>query len=214
MKWQKYNAQFYGITQTGKTTLALSWLTSFNGLRIFIDTKNECKTKPKFRKIFNYIAPLSDINVICNHFKEFVKNNVKIALIPDTFKLDKQMKNFCQKLWEIKRDNTLQTIILFDEIQQYTCWKTIRSLFVQGLSKKLVCGLTSQGWSQVNKNIRNNCELTVHLKQRKNDIDSLMEQGLIPYTLESGIRVNSLNFDEPYVAFAEIGSGGKFVKIS
>ena len=154
-KWQKYNSQFYGITQSGKTTRALEWLCSFNGLRIYIDTKNECKTKPKFRKIFNYIAPLSDTDVICNHFKEFVKNNIKIALVPNLFKLDKEMKYFCKKIWEIKRNNKLPIIILFDEIQEYTCWKTLRSLFVQGLGKNMRCGLTSQGWSQVKKNIRN-----------------------------------------------------------
>lgn len=211
--WKKYHAQFYGITQTGKTTQGLRWLCSDGGLRIFIDTKNEMSTNKEFREIFNFIAPLSDIDIVLKHYNEFIKNNIKIALIPNVFYLDKEMKYFCEQLWKRKRNNKKKVRILFDEIQQYSCNKEIRSLFVQGLAKNLFCALTSQGWSQVKKNIRNNCEITGLLKQRQNDIDSLMEQGFIPYKLENGRRVNIIDFSEPYVMFIEIGSGGKFLKV-
>lgn len=214
MQWEKYHAQFYGVTQSGKTTLALSWLLSHSGVKIFIDTKNETATKKHWNKLFHFIAPLNDIDPLLKNFQQFVEKEMRIALVPSNSNLDSEMKEFCARLWNIKRTNTLETAILFDEIQEYECVKNIRSLFVQGLAKKLFCGFTSQGWSQVNKNIRNNCELSVFMKQRQNDIDSLMEQGLIPYHYdEKGWRVNELDFSRPYAAFAEIGMSGKLVKI-
>ena len=66
----------------------------------------------------------------------------------------------------------------------------------------------------VNKNIRNNCELTALLKQRKNDIESLMEQGFIPYEIINGCRVHNLDFSEKYVAYVAIGAGSQLIKVN
>ena len=216
MKWEGMHAQFYGITQRGKTTRALKWLMSQDdGLKIFIDTKAETLTKRNFKKYFDFVAPLSDIGLIIDNFDYFFKLKAKIALVPDNIHLDREMKHFCEVIWTFKRNNLFKVICLIDEIQEFSCWKQIRGLFVQGAGKNLFMGLTSQGWSQVKKNVRNNCELTVLCTMRKNDIEAMMDQGYLPYDVaENGHRIPKLEFKKKYDAFCEIGTGGKFVKMN
>ena len=214
-KWEKFHAQFYGITQTGKTHQALSWLGSHTGLRLFIDTKAETYTKKKFKNLFHYIIPLNRFQEIIDNFQFYYKQNAKIALIPTALKLDKEMKEFVKVLWKFKVRNIFKMVCLIDEVQEYSCKKEIRSLFVQGLSKRLVMGLTSQGWSQVDKNIRRNCELTVILKQTKKEIAEMMEQDILPYdTNEQGWRISKVKFTKKYQCYAEIGKGGKFMELN
>ena len=132
--------------------------------------------------------------------------------------LTDQLSEFCDVVFSFYKFNPYYRLtILIDEFQEYVGSRAskkqnkIRAMFVQGLAKNIRMVFTSQGWSMVEKNFRNNCERTIILNQRKQDIDSMMDLGLVPYDKDkNGNRICLLKFNRKYQAYMEDGIGGKF----
>lgn len=207
-----YHSQIYGVTQSGKTLIALRILSDQIGLKLFIDTKNETK----YHKYFHLFADIDSIGVLLQNEKELSGKMVCVRVEPKDF--EKQLETFCQLVFTYKRANPIHRVtVLIDEFQEYVSRATkgfIRACFVQGLSKNLRMMITSQGWSMIPKNIRNNCEFTLIGKQRKNDIENMMDIGLVPFEYnEKGWREHHLDYSIPYSFYGEYGIGKGMVRV-
>lgn len=207
-----YHTQIYGVTQSGKSLIGLKLLSEQTGLKLFIDTKNETK----YHKYFHMFADIDTIQVLLENEKELNGKMICVRIEPKEF--EKQLERFAEIVFVYKRSNPIYRLtILIDEFQEYVSRATkgfIRALFVQGLSKNIRVIFTSQGWSMIPKNIRNNCEMSLVGKQRKNDIESMMDQGLIPYEYnDKGWRVHNLDFSKPYTFYGEYGIGKGMKKV-
>jgi AAA+ ATPase superfamily predicted ATPase len=213
-----YHTQVYGSSQSGKTYLALRLLNEQTGIKFFVDTKNEIV----YHKFFNVVMDLSDLKDFSTLAREGVLQNLQgkmVCLLVDPISMMKDLTEFLYTLFMYQRSNPFYRVtVLIDEFQEYKGSpeqnKKIRAVFLQGLSKNIRVILTSQGWSMVDKNIRNNCEITVILKQRKRDIEDMMDLGLIQYDLnDQGHRIPKTKFDRKYQAYMEVGINGKFYEL-
>jgi len=210
-----YHCQIYGVTQSGKTFLALRLLMEQPGLRFFIDTKNESK----YHRYFDYfIKDVSGLKLVLDNAPKFVGKSLVVEVKPEV-EFSEQLEQIAKMIFLHQRQNPMYRVtLLIDELQEYVTNRSvkqfIRALFVQGLSKNIRVIFTSQGWSMIQKNIRNNCEITVVLKLRDNDIHDMMELGLLPYeTNEYGHKVPLVKFQEPYEAYMEYGIKGSFRRV-
>lgn len=206
-----YHTQIYGVTQSGKTYAGLKLLLNQNGLKLFVDTKEEMK----YHKYFQASISIHDISKILTNIDSF--SDAKIRIVIDIERdLKKQLNEFAKQVFLYQRFNPKHRVtVLIDELQEFVSNRSsmqyIRALFIQGLAKNIRVIFTCQGWSMIQKNIRNNCENTIIFKQRKNDIDSMMDLGLVPYEIDDrGFRKSLLEFDHKYKAYMEIGIGGEF----
>jgi len=204
-----YHTQIYGVTQSGKTFLGLRLLQEQQGIRFFIDTKNETK----YFKYFKYFAPIQEGHTALTMG---VADGIVCLAVDVEKDIKKQLDDFLGEIFKIQRGRPFHRVtIMIDELQEYvtsrSMGKFVRACFLQGLSKNIRMIFTCQGWSLIPKNLRNNCENTIILKQREGDIKDMMDLGLVPYDLnEYGHKVSKLSFERKYQAYIEQGIGGEF----
>ena len=192
-----YQTAIYGISLTGKTYLGLHLLGKQRGLKFFIDTKDETRYHGYFDRF--------DINVDEAEFiftpemqKKFNNDMILLTVNPKKT-LSKQLEKFCEQLFLYQRSNPLyQNTVLIDELPFYGMTpknNMFMACYLQGLSKQVKMMFTSQGWGVIHKRVRMACEINIVFDLIQNDIKDMMDQGLIPYTLDSrGWRKHDLKF--------------------
>lgn len=214
----KYHCAIFGATQSGKTFKALQLMqnqVNKSTICIFINTKYEKRytTNNKRKKYVNRFDYNADsflaIDDILKNPKYFAGKMSSIT--PNLHEdLVDGLVDVCKKiLFYLIEVGSYQFILCVDELQEYvgtqqtTKGKMIRRAFIQGLGLDLRIIFTSQGWSLINKNMRNNCEMKVFLKQEGSEITEMKRQGYIP-------AGEDLVFDKPYKAYIRMGIGGSF----
>ena len=223
----KYHTGIYGVTQAGKTFKALQLLhAQKDSILIHINTKGEKKythnnKKNKWQNIFDYQAEtFRGIDDVLDNPKRFAGQ--MCCLTPDMDEdLTEGLTYVCDEILRyLRNDGFYKVVLLIDELQEYLSGrqskqtKIIRRAFISGLGQGLRIIFTTQGWSMINKNIRNNCEITIILKQREKDIIDMMDLGLIPYKKDkNGHKICELRFNRKYAAYMEYGIGGTFGKL-
>lgn len=192
-----YQTAIYGISLTGKTYLGLNLLERQRGLKFFVDTKDETR----YHGYFNVKGiNLDEAEFIFTPETQKKFNNKMILLSVNPRKtLKKQLEIFCEQLFLYQRANPFyQNTVLVDELPFYAMTpkdKMFMACYLQGLSKQVKMIFTSQGWGLIHKRIRMACEINIVFDLIPKDIQDMMDQGLIPYTLDHrGWRKHNLTF--------------------
>ena len=180
------HAVVLGVTRSGKTSTALSLLSSQKGrLKIFVNTKRQ----PEVRKYFRYL--IRDAQDMHSIFDEYQKYTPHLLLIePDV--TDKTATDQIAEIFDVvlKRHQDepkkFQTVVMIDEIHvfqsKFSRNESFARLWTMALGLDCFAVAISQRAFGIHNDILTNSDYIILHRIRDIDKDKLKEYGLIEDT--------------------------------
>jgi len=185
------HAVILGYTQSGKTTTALTLLSSHkNYIKIFVNTKRENKV----RKYFHFL--ILDADAMKEVYEDYPRSTKYMYLIePDV--TDRSATDQIAKIFDVtlqyhQKDPTrYKTVIMIDEIQVYQSKfsknESFARLWTMGLGLGIRAVAIAQRPQMINNDLLFNSETWIIHKQIDADMEYLKDKGVINYDKEKHI---------------------------
>lgn len=191
-----------GQTQSGKSTLAMKWLSAQEGVKIFVNTKRQKEWRAYCKHI---IRNPEDMTHIYENYPKYSTSKNFFLIEPDV--TSKEAIDRIAKIFDITlkyhQDHPykFKTNIFIDEIQvfqsKFTRDESLARLWTMGLGLGIKAVAISQRPQLINNDILYNSDDIVLLKLTDSDMKYLDERGIIDYDPEKHI------FDKKYKAYRQ-----------